>query len=155
MAGRWFQIEVPLGDGTTQILSLIAGDQARPNVAEIAFLPVDLFRIRGDVILDVLQEFVEKDLVRFKVDAATVAKAEVDRGSPARRLSQERLELAPGFLDLVNVLLLPAVVAVAIKRPASFQVVRGPVELAAISKIPARAFKASSPFPVLGSAAIV
>ena len=107
-------------------------DQAGTDVADIALLPVDLFRAGGDIFLDVLQELAEQDLVRLEMDAAAVAEAEVDRGSPAGRLGHQGLELSPGAEDLVELLLLPAVVSVSVEHPASFQVLGGPVELAAV-----------------------
>ena len=42
------------------------------------------------------KQLVAKDLVRFELDAVAVAKAEVDRRSPARRLGHQGLELSPG-----------------------------------------------------------
>ena len=110
MAGRGFQVEVPSGHRTTQILSLVPSDQASADVAQIGFLPVDLFRTGRNVIFDIRQQLVDEDLVRFKLDAPAVAKAEIDRRSAARRLGHLGLELPPGLADLVEVLLLPAVI---------------------------------------------
>ena len=64
------------------------------------------WRTGCDVLLDVVQELAEQDLVGLEMDAAAVAKAEIDRRSPAGGLGHHRLELAPGPQDLVDLLVL-------------------------------------------------
>ena len=72
------------------------------------------------------------DPVRFEMDPAAVAEAEVDRGAPAGRLSFHRLNCPQAAEDLVEPLLLPAIVPVTMDASALLQVLGGPVELAAI-----------------------
>ena len=74
----------------------------------------------------------KRDLVRFEMNAASVAKTEADRRSPVRGLGHHRLELSPAIQDLVDPVLLPAAVGIAVKDTAALQIPDGPIELATV-----------------------
>ena len=96
MARQRLEVQVPLGDGTPQVLSLIQRDQAGTDVVDIgSACQSSCFGLDGDVVLDVLQELVEQDLVRLEVDAAAVAEAEVDRGPAAGGLRSSSASNSP------------------------------------------------------------
>ena len=110
---------------------LVESDETGTDIVDVDLLPVKLGRTGRDVLLDVAQELGQPDLVGLEVNAAAVAKAEIDRRSPAGGLGHQRLELAPGPQDLLHLLVLcSARVAVDVLAP--FQVAGRPVELAAV-----------------------
>src|SRR5208283_3470979 len=125
------KIEIPAGDEPPEILFLVLRDNARANVADIDLLPVELRPMRGDVILDIGEKLGNQDLVGLELDAATVAKAEVERCPTPRRLGHDGLKLTPGAFDLGQMLALPAV-RIAIRGLALLEVLGRSLELAAV-----------------------
>ncbi len=96
----------PFGDGVTEVGFALLAEQALSDIADLQFLVVKLARIILQVGLHVLQQLVDINGACGYFDIRAIAEAEPEFGFGPGGEDIGLLELAPGFDDLVELLLL-------------------------------------------------